>query len=154
LYGSTGHFCQACGALEQRAVSIGDVEPEAFFAKLYATSWVVYAKRPFGGAEQVIRYLSRYTHRVAISNARIEDVATDGVRFRTKTGQQVTLAPEEFLRRLLLHVLPRGFTKIATSACSPRATSTDVSNAPAACSRQHRPRCHRRAPPRALGKRR
>jgi hypothetical protein len=49
---------------------------------------------------------------VAISNARIEDVATDGVRFRTKTGQQVTLAPEEFLRRLLLHVLPKGFTKI------------------------------------------
>lgn len=99
-------------ALEQGEISIGDLDPESFFAKLYSTKWIVYAKRPFGGAEQVIRYLGRYTHRVAISNARIEDVSTDGVRFRTKAGQRVTLAPEEFLRRFLLHVLPKGFTKI------------------------------------------
>jgi hypothetical protein len=101
-------------ALAAGKIDLGEAEPdaEALFAKLYATNWVVYAKRPFGGAEQVIRYLGRYTHRVAISNARIEDVSPTGVRFRTKAGKRVVLAPEEFLRRFLLHVLPTGFTKI------------------------------------------
>ena len=80
--------------------------------RLYRKSWVVYAKRPFGGPEQVIRYLGRYTHRVAISNARL--VATDGaqVTFRTRGTHTVTLSGVEFLRRFLDHVLPDGFVKI------------------------------------------
>jgi len=74
--------------------------------------WVVYAKRPFGGADHVIRYLGRYTHRIGISNQRL--VAFDGhqVTFRTKDGKTITLAADEFLARFVSHVLPRGFTKI------------------------------------------
>jgi hypothetical protein len=93
-------------------IDLGDVDRAAFFDGLYKTRWVVYAKRPFGGAEHVIRYLGRYTHRVGISNARIDFARPDGVCFRTKEGRKVTLAPTEFLRRFLLHVLPRGYTKI------------------------------------------
>jgi len=80
--------------------------------ELYATKWVVYSKAPFGGAEQVYAYLSRYTHRVAISNSRLMDVTYDKVCFATKHGGQTTLAPLEFIRRFLLHVLPKGFVKI------------------------------------------
>lgn len=79
---------------------------------LYRSPWVVYAKRPFGGPEQVFRYLGRYTHRVGISNHRLVSMDEQGVCFRTKDGQRVIVAPEEFLRRFLLHVLPRGFVKI------------------------------------------
>jgi hypothetical protein len=93
-------------------IDLGRADRAAFFDALYNTRWVVYAKRPFGDAQRVIRYLGRYTHRVGISNARLELVAPNGVRFRTKEGRNVTLAPTEFLRRFLLHVLPRGFTKI------------------------------------------
>jgi hypothetical protein len=93
-------------------IDLGRADRAAFFDALYNMRWVVYAKRPFGDAQRVIRYLGRYTHRVGISNARLELVAPDGVRFRTKEGRSVTLAPVEFLRRFLLHVLPRGFTKI------------------------------------------
>ena len=82
------------------------------------TDWVVYAKPPFGGPRQVLKYLSRYTHRVAISNQRL--IALDGgqVRFHWKDYAQgnankvMTLAAIEFIRRFLLHVLPRGFVKI------------------------------------------
>jgi len=80
--------------------------------------WVVYAKRPFGGPQQVLKYLARYTHRVAISNRRLLRLENGRVTFRYKdyadAGQQktMTLDGTEFLRRFLLHVLPRGFVRI------------------------------------------
>ena len=80
--------------------------------KLYRTRWVVYAKMPFGGPEQVFRYLGRYTHRVGLSNRRLVSLDERGVTFRTRGEGTVALAPEEFLRRFLLHVLPKGFVKI------------------------------------------
>jgi hypothetical protein len=87
--------------------------------------WVVYAKAPFAGPEAVLAYLSRYTHRVAISNSRLIAFDASGVTFRYKDyrrdgadrQQIMTLATDEFIRRFLLHVLPRGFHRI--TACSP-----------------------------------
>ena len=82
------------------------------------TEWVVYAKRPFGGPEQVLKYLARYTHRVAISNGRLVSMDNGKVRFRWKdyadAGQPKTmeLDSSEFIRRFLLHVLPCGFVSI------------------------------------------
>jgi hypothetical protein len=79
---------------------------------------VVYAKRPFAGPEQVLDYVGRYTHRVAISNNRLLDIEGGQVSFRYKdyrnSNQQrtMTLTAEEFIRRFLLHVLPRGFHRI------------------------------------------
>jgi hypothetical protein len=90
-------------------------DPSAFAALLdvlYNKRWVVYAKPPFGGAEQVFRYLGRYTHRVGLSNHRLLGMDARGVCFRTRGDKTVTLAPIEFLRRFLMHVLPRGFVKI------------------------------------------
>ena len=82
--------------------------------------WVIYAKRPFAGPEAVLAYLSRYTHRVAISNRRLVSMDDAGVTFRWKDyrakgrtrHKTMTLAPEEFMRRFLLHVLPTGFHRI------------------------------------------
>jgi hypothetical protein len=91
---------------------------DAFIAKLYGTDWVVYCKPPFGGAQKVIEYLGRYTHRVAVSNNRIIDVSDGFVTFRwrdygdSNKSKTMTLAAEEFIRRFLLHVLPSGFRKI------------------------------------------
>lgn len=79
---------------------------------LYQTDWVVYAKRPFGGPEQVFEYLGRYTHRTGISNQRLISMDGEGVCFATKGGRRITLEPQEFIRRFLLHVLPPGFVKI------------------------------------------
>jgi hypothetical protein len=76
-------------------------------------SWVVYAKKPFGEARHVLRYLGRYTHRVGISNQRMVSMSDDGrVTFRTKDGKTVTLAGEEFLARFVEHVLPKHYVKI------------------------------------------
>jgi predicted Zn-ribbon and HTH transcriptional regulator len=99
-------------AIDEGRIDLHGEDSKALFDKLYRTQWVVYCKRPFGGPEQVIRYLSRYVHRVGISNQRIASVVDDQVVFRTKSGQPVTLAPLEFLRRLLQHVLPDRFVKI------------------------------------------
>jgi len=94
---------------------------EAFAAHLApaaVSEWVVYSKRPFGGAEHVLRYLGRYTHRVAISNHRLVSMDNDRVRFRWKDYKQgsvqktMTLAADEFIRRFLLHILPDGFKHI------------------------------------------
>ena len=74
--------------------------------------WVVYAKRPFRGVEHVFEYLGRYTHRTGISNQRLMSNDTTGVRFATKNGNTAVLTHGEFIRRFLLHVLPKGFTKI------------------------------------------
>ena len=80
--------------------------------ELYRIEWVVYAKRPFGGPQQVFRYLGRYTHRVGLSNQRLQCIDADGVRFATKGGRSITLPTHTFIRRFLLHVLPAGFVKI------------------------------------------
>jgi hypothetical protein len=85
---------------------------------LHEKPWVVYAKRPFAGPAQVLDYLGRYTHRVAISNNRLLSIADETVRFRYKDyahGNQrkvMALQPAEFIRRFLLHVLPAGFMRI------------------------------------------
>jgi Putative transposase/Transposase zinc-binding domain len=90
----------------------------AFKESLYRKSWVVYAKPPFGGPEQVFRYLGRYTHSVAISNHRLVDLADGDVTFTMKdyadhgAEKTMTVSGVEFLRRFLLHVLPKGFTRI------------------------------------------
>jgi hypothetical protein len=96
-------------------------DPAAFVAHMGATrrvGWVVYAKRPFGGPEQVLAYLGRYTHRVAIANGRIKALDDDGVTFTWKDYRQggaaklMRLKPDEFIRRFLLHALPDGFHRI------------------------------------------
>ncbi len=90
----------------------------AWLRSLYRQSWVVYAKPPFGSPAHVLHYLARYTHRVAISNHRLVDVTTDAVSFRWKDyrhGNQIktlTLDVGEFLRRFLVHVLPKRFVRI------------------------------------------
>jgi hypothetical protein len=90
----------------------------AFLRTLFREDWVVYAKRPFGGPEHVLYYLARYTHRVAISNHRLLNVTDHDVTFRWKDyahhskSRAMTLTHEEFLRRLLQHVLPTGFPRI------------------------------------------
>lgn len=81
-------------------------------AALYRKDWNVYCKRPFGGPEQVIKYLGQYTHRVAISNQRLVAMDDRGVTFRTKSGKQVTVDGVTFLSRWCRHVLPRGYVKI------------------------------------------
>jgi hypothetical protein len=97
--------------------------PDAFaaiLAPLRKTRWFVYAKRPFAGPKAVLAYLSRYTHRVAISNSRLIGADQTGVTFRVKDyridgpgrHKTMTLAPAEFIRRVLVHVLPRGFHRI------------------------------------------
>jgi hypothetical protein len=90
----------------------------AWLRPLYAKDWVVHAKPPFGGPAQVLKYLARYTHRVAISNSRLLKVDQGGVTFRYKDyaddhrHKTMTLEAIEFLRRFLQHVLPKGFMKI------------------------------------------
>jgi len=92
----------------------------AYLAPLRRAEWVVYSKRPFGGPQAVLAYLSRYTHRVAISNSRLIAADNGGVTFkwkdyRTKGRERqkiMTLAAHEFIRRFLIHVLPSGFHRI------------------------------------------
>jgi hypothetical protein len=91
---------------------------QGVLAEAYRMEWVVYAKPPFGGPEQVLKYLARYTHRVAISNDRLLRLEAGQVTFRWKNyaaqgkTQTMTLSACEFLRRFLLHVLPSGFMRI------------------------------------------
>jgi len=96
-------------------------DPQAFaryLAEARRTEWVVYAKPPFGGPQQVVDYIGRYTHRVAISNHRLVDIENGQVEFKWRDyrdGNQqktMTLPAEEFIRRFLLHVLPSGFHRI------------------------------------------
>ena len=92
----------------------------AFLAPLRKTEWVVYAKRPFGGPEAVLAYLSRYTHRAAIANSRLIACDQNGVTFKWKDYRiegaarykTMTLPTHEFIRRFLIHVLPKGFHRI------------------------------------------
>ena len=93
---------------------------DAYLAPLRNSEWVVYCKRPFGGPEEVLRYLARYTHRVAISNRRLIAFDDNSVTFKWKDyrieGHErykvMTLATNEFIRRFLIHVLPSGFHRI------------------------------------------
>jgi len=96
-------------------------QPKAFaelVARMKACEWVVYAKRPFAGPQQVLDYVGRYTHRVAISNNRLLDIENGQVRFQWKDYRDdgkiktMTLSADEFIRRFLLHVLPNGFQRI------------------------------------------
>ena len=93
---------------------------KAFLAPIKKTKWFVYAKRPFAGPEAVLAYLSRYTHRVAISNRRLIKTEADNVTFRVKDYRRegreryttMTLSAHEFIRRFLIHVLPKGLHRI------------------------------------------
>ena len=96
-------------------------EPASFHAlaaHMRRAAWVVYAKKPFGGPAQVLAYLGRYTHRVAITNSRLAAIEDDHVAFAWKDYRQngackiMKLAPDEFIRRFLLHTLPDGFHRI------------------------------------------
>jgi hypothetical protein len=108
-----GKFLAGLRALAgQGKVTLPDLGP------LYVKDWVVYAKPPFGGPEQVLKYLARYTHRVAISNHRLLKLTDGQVTFRyhdyadSRKEKRLTLSAEEFLRRFVQHVLPKGFKKI------------------------------------------
>ena len=84
---------------------------------LYDKKWITYCKRPFGGPKQVVEYLGRYTHRVAISNSRIKRIENGKVVFeykdyRDNKSKEMALTPVEFIRRFMLHILPEGFFKI------------------------------------------
>lgn len=111
----------AADALDLAGATEGLRDPaqwHAFVNRLFDTDWVVYAKPAFGGAHAVLRYLGRYTHRVAISNHRLRAFDGERVTFQWKDyahGNQsrtLTLSAMEFLRRFVQHVLPRGFVRI------------------------------------------
>jgi len=106
----------------------------AFLRPLRRLKWVVYAKEPFAGPEPVLRYMARYTHRVAISNRRLVSADDGGVAFRWKDyrldgpdrWKTMTLHPHEFIRRFLMHVLPKGFHRIIMG-CLPTAIAPTTS---------------------------
>ena len=99
---------------------VGNAAFKAYLAPMHRTKWFVYSKRPFAGPEQVLAYLSRYTHRVAISNSRLIAADATGITFSYKDYRiegpgrykTMTLKPDEFIRRFLIHVLPCGFHRI------------------------------------------
>jgi hypothetical protein len=162
-----------------RLAFFGEIEGlrgrEAFAAHLAPLSrknWFVYAKPPFAGPEAVLAYLARYTHRVAIANARLVGLDERGVSFRYKDYRRngrarfrtMTLAPDEFIRRFLLHVLPKGFHRIrhygllASATCKANiarakeliaaplpsidpTTEHDDANVAAGAAADHRPPC-------------
>jgi hypothetical protein len=105
-------------AAGQIAASVGGTAVARSLRQAARRKWVVYSKRPFAGPEQVLAYLGRYTHRIAISNERIVSMDGDTVTFGYKDRadndrrRTMTLPAEAFLRRFLLHVLPRGFVRI------------------------------------------
>ena len=114
-------FVYASGQLRFHGQIQGWSQPRLFrslMRQLRALRWVVYCKPPFGGPEQVLRYLGAYTHRIAISNHRLVSFHNDEVTFRWRDSAHrnkrriLTLPVDEFLRRFLLHVLPRGFVRI------------------------------------------
>ena len=112
-YGRLKFFNGLAGLADRRAF-------KRFLGPLRHTRWIVYVKPPFGGPEAVLAYLSRYTHRVAISNRRLVAAGDGGISFRWKDYREdglarwktMTLAATEFIRRFLIHVLPKGFHRI------------------------------------------
>jgi hypothetical protein len=131
--GALGFFGDLASLAERRAFA-------ARIRSLRKIDWVVYAKPPFGGPEQVLAYLARYTHRAAIANSRLVEIADDEVAFAYKDYRRngrrriMRLAPNEFIRRFLLHVLPDGFTVSVITVFSPEAiamkSSNSVANSP------------------------
>src|SRR6266699_1437734 len=132
-------FLERLAAAHQQLQFFGQHAPLAnaqafatYLAPLRKTEWVVYSKRPFGGPQAVLAYLSRYTHRVAIANSRLIACDQRGVTFKWKDYRiegrdrykRITLATDEFIRRFLIHVLPKGLHRIrhyglfAKSACA------------------------------------
>lgn len=111
-----GKFLAALkAARDQRKLDLRGNPPAKFnrlLGTMYAKKWVVHAERPFGGALQVIRYLGGYVHRTGISNNRIVSMDQDAVSFKTRNGRTATLPPHEFIRRFLLHMLPKRFVRI------------------------------------------
>ena len=112
-------FCAGTLKLAASSAPLADATAQRrLFNTLYEKPWVVYAKRPFAGPAQVLDYLGRYTHRVAISNHRLVSYHDTEVRFRYqdyahgKPRRVMTLTPAEFIRRFLLHVLPARFMRI------------------------------------------
>jgi hypothetical protein len=111
----------------------------SFIAPLRRIKWVVYCKAPFAGPEQVLRYLSRYTHRVAISNRRLIAADDGAIAFRWKDyrvsgpgrWKTMRLHPHEFIRRFLIHVLPKASTASATTGSLPTPTAPRISRQPA-----------------------
>jgi hypothetical protein len=107
---------------------------KAYLAPLHRTKWFVYSKQPFAGPEQVLAYLSRYTHRVAISNSRLITADATGVTFSSKDYRiegpgrykTMTLKPDEFIRRFLIHVLPNGFHRIRHCGLLASGTKTET----------------------------
>ena len=91
---------------------------DSLYKTLFSKNWVVYSKRPFFGPQQVIEYLGRYTHKVAISNNRIQSIENGKICFTAKDYRHggkkhlVTLTDQEFIRRFSQHILPKGFPKI------------------------------------------
>jgi len=111
----------SCGSLQFHGRLAALADPyhfEQLLNQVVRHDWVVYAKRPFGGPRQVLKYLARYTHRVAISNRRLVSLRAGRVTFRWKDyarggrSRPMTLSAIEFIRRFLLHVLPKGLMKI------------------------------------------
>jgi hypothetical protein len=97
-----------------------ELEPQSdsFYESLFKQNWVVYCKRPFLGPPQVIEYLGRYTHKIAISNHRIKSLENGKVKFTVKDYRHggkksiLRLSDAEFIRRFALHILPKGFVRI------------------------------------------
>jgi hypothetical protein len=133
-------FLERLTAAHQQLAFFGQHAPLAnaqafatYLAPLRKTEWVVYSKRPFGGPQAVLAYLSRYTHRVAISNSRLVAFDQHGVTFRWKDyrvespdrSKLMTLTTDEFIRRFLIHVLPRGFHRIRHYGLLAKATCAD-----------------------------
>jgi hypothetical protein len=98
--------------------ALNPAELSALIDTLYKTNWVVYAKAPFAGPQAVLKYLGRYTHRIAIANSRLVELTEQDVAFRWKDyadsnkEKTMTLSHTEFIRRFLLHVLPKGFVRM------------------------------------------
>ena len=140
--GQLHFFGDQAGLSDQRAF-------HRHLAPVRKMNWVVYAKAPFAGSEAVLAYLSRYTHRVAISNRRLISLDEAGVTFRVKDYRRdgaarhrtMTLDPGEFIRRFLLHVLPKGFHRIRhyglLASAGRRANLTRIRNLLATRARQH-----------------
>lgn len=108
-----GNFLQgliaACAADK---LDLTDHQSRKLVAEAKKHDWVVYAKKPFGGPDQIVNYLGRYTHRVGISSSRLLSITDHRIVFRTRGEKTCSLTPEEFIRRFLSHVLPPRFSKI------------------------------------------
>ena len=100
------------GHLDLECVSGGLRGLGRMLRSLRNRKWVVYCEKPFSGVSSLVSYLGRYTHRVAISDSRLLAVSDQAITFRARGDATVTVTPEEFIRRFLLHVLPKGFFKI------------------------------------------